>query len=88
MLHSTDHAQFGYHLSTFDLVHEDANVGRAVSEMMQGVRAFMTTRLALPHLLLNLSFKHAGHPLFREVYDYAVKLDHRLASEMECCIVR
>ena len=87
VLHSTDHGNATHFCQLADLRCDD-DAFAANLEMTRLVCANFVDRQSLATLAYDMRFKHAGHPLFRDTYDFAAKIDQRLADEMECAIVR
>ena len=91
VFHSVDHFALLRAADTSDLICEEGYRGRctAVAEMAAFTVACVSGKLSLAHLLIgDLLCKDSQHPLFRQTYQFAVKINQQLADEMECCIMR
>ena len=89
VLHSTEHSQFVHCTRESDFFNPvDLDMTAAVSEAVLVSRCAFSDELPLVHSIFNLKFKNSPHPLFRETYEMARKIDERLADAMDCCIVK
>ena len=82
VMHSIDHANM-------DVLAEVRNFKG--SKKFLGNRELATAVFCcfsdLPHFMtFECRFSHAPHPLFRNVFTFASRIDKRLADSLQCCI--
>ena len=88
VFHSVDHFSFVRTMEASDLNCEEGRC-TAMADMCAFAHACSSEKLWLAHLLIgDLLCKDSPHPLFRQTYQFAAKINRQLADEMECCIVR
>ena len=87
VLHSVDHAQAAHHFDAADMSWEDPSFIGSY-EMATLVRSGFVGELKLAQLFFDMRFRAAHHALFLDTYQFARRINARMADGMECAIIR
>ena len=86
VMHSVDHHQ-AMAFDACDMEWEDPAF-RGCYEIATLVRSGFTSALRLAHILFDRRFSAGRHALFRDVHEFAHRINPRMADGMECAIIR
>ena len=82
-IHSIDHRQAPYYIDVGLFTSNNKRYDGDHEWAKATINCFVDKP---PGRLFECRWSHAGHPLFKEVYDFAVTIDERLAGYMDACI--
>lgn len=88
LFHSIDHSQFNYLHCAADYVSVDKDKTAALAEVGRAVVSSLSGKVRIAPWLLGMTARTSQHPLFRETYQFAKRIDLRMANNMECCILK